>query len=112
MGREDIMVKMQGGTIAGLLAAAMLASAPLASAEAHDGGRGVGVGLGLLGAAAVVGSVAALTAGPPVAPVYAAPVYAPPPQVYYAPPPVVYAQPYYAAPPVVYYAPGGYYRRY
>jgi hypothetical protein len=110
------MVKKQGKTVAGLMAAAMLAAVPLSPAEANGGRQAEAIGLGLLGAA-VVGSVAAMAAGVPppqvvvpAQPVYAAPVYAPPP-VYYAPAPVVYAQPYYARPPVVYYAPG-YYRRY
>ncbi|WP_146002574.1 hypothetical protein [Telmatospirillum siberiense] len=104
------MVKMQGKTIAGLVATAMLVAVPYVPAQAHDHGRGDAIGLGLLGAA-VIGSVAALAASsaPPPQQVYVAPAYAPPPQVVYAPPPtVVYAQPYYAQPRAVYYAPGYY----
>ena len=77
---------------------AMLAST--LPAFAHDGRHGnffLGLGVG----AAAVGIGSALLSPP----VYAAPVYAPPP-VYYAPPPPVY----YAPPPVVYApAPYGYY---
>lgn len=103
------MVKMQGKTIAGVVAAVMLAAVPYVPAEAHDHGRGDAIGLGLLGAA-VVGSVAALAAAsaPPPQPVYVAPAYAPPPTVVYAPPPPVV----YAPPPTVYYAAPGYYRAY
>lgn len=114
------MEKTQGKIVAGCLVAAMLAATPLSSAEARDGHQGEAIGLGLLGAA-VVGTVAAMTAGQQPAPVvvqeqpvYMAPAYAPPP-AYYAPPPVYYAPPpaavYYAPPPAVYYAPGYYYRR-
>lgn len=79
--------KVAGAT----LVAAALVAAPVGQASAHD--HAAAVGLGLLGAAAVVGTAAAIANGP----VYVAPqpVYAPPPPVYYAPAPtVVYAQPY------------------
>ena len=105
--------------VASAVAATMLVAVPLSSANADGWGRG-GVGLGILGAAAVIGTAAAIASAPPPPVAYAAPpavVYAAPPAGYYAPPPaVVYAAPpayYYAAPPVVYYAaPGYYYRRY
>lgn len=74
-----------------LLAAALVA-APVSQASAHD--HGAEIGLGLLGAAAIVGTAAAMANGPYYA--APAPVYeVPPPVVYAAPPPtVVYAQPY------------------
>lgn len=64
--------------------AAALVAAPVGQASAHD--HAAAVGLGLLGAAAVVGTAAAIANGP----------------VYAAPAPVYYGQPVYAAPPVVY----------
>ena len=78
--------KVAGAT----LVAAALVAAPLGQASAHD--HGAAIGLGLLGAAAVVGTAAAIANGP----VYAAPapVYVAPQPVYVAPPPVVYAPPY------------------
>jgi len=95
----------------GIVAAAMLATAPLSSAFA-EGGRHGDIGLGLLGGAvvgAVVGS--ALVAPPQQTVVVQQPVYAAPP-VYYAAPPAYYAAPppvYYAPPPAYYAAPPGYY---
>jgi len=74
------------------LVAAALSTAPVGQASAHD--HDAAIGLGLLGAAAVVGTAAAIANGP---------VYAAPPPVYYAAP-----QPVYAAPPVVYAPPYGY----
>lgn len=74
--------KVAGAT----LVAAALVAAPVSQASAHD--HAAAVGLGLLGAAAVVGTAAAIANGP----------------VYAAPPPVYYAQPVYAAPPPVVYA--------
>jgi len=99
----------------GVVAAAMLVTAPLSSAFA-DGGRHGDIGLGLLGAAvvgAVVGTALSAPAAPPpsVVVVQPQPVYAAPPQVIYAQPQPVYAAPpaYYAAPPAYYAAPPAYY---
>jgi hypothetical protein len=98
-------------------AGALLLAAPLAPSAAREGWghpgwhggwhggpwRG-GVGLGLLGAAAIVGTTAAILSAP--AAIAAPPVaYAPGPGYYE--PPVVYAAP----PPYYYGAPGGYYYR-
>jgi hypothetical protein len=78
--------------------AAALAIAPISQASAHDYYHRHGVGLGILGAAvigtaAVVGAAATIATAPFTAvvapqPVYAAPVYAPPPAY-------VYPYPYY-----------------
>ncbi len=97
---------------AAALATALVAAQPNAAA-AHDRDHG-GLALGILGAAAVGATIAAM-AGPPAMaqPVYVAPppVYVAPAPVYMAPPPVVYA-PAYAPAPVYYYpAPGYYYYR-
>jgi hypothetical protein len=108
-------------TATAIVLAAALAASPLSAASAHDRGHG-DLALGLLGAAIIGGTVAAMAAQPPAvvaspAPVYVvpapAPVYVvpPPPPVYVVPPPppVVYAPVY--APPAVYAAPCCYYYR-
>jgi hypothetical protein len=121
---------MKKNAALGLVAATMMAIAPVAPASAHDswhhGGGGdwhhgggwhhEGPVLGLLGlgAAAVVGTLALATAPfnspfydrqPSYAPAYAPAYYAP--RAYYAPPPQpVYYAPapvYYSEPPVYYY---------
>jgi hypothetical protein len=110
---------MQRTIIAIAAAGALLMAVPVAPAAAHDGyygnhgyygrhggyyGNGYrphwhgGIGLGLLGAAIVGGTVAVL-ANPP--PVYYAP---PPPPVYYAP---AMPRAYYPPPAVIYTPPPG-----
>jgi len=91
------MMKSKAAVICAL--AAVIAIAPLSPASAHDRWHGGPLfGLFALGAAAVVGTAAILTA--PINAIAAAP-----PQAYYAPPPQYYAQQrvVYAAPPPVYY---------
>jgi hypothetical protein len=97
------------------LSAAMLSVMPVSSAYAwgpHDrwGHGGPLVGIIALGAAAVVGTAAILTAPVNALAAAAPPAYYPPqqpayapPQAYYAPQPAYYARPaYYAAPPAYY----------
>jgi hypothetical protein len=114
----------------GMVAAAAVTCAPLATADAHGFGHHPwGLGRGLFGAVLGLATLpiaiasAALSATELGAPPYQSspgyggpPSYAPPP-AYYAPPPAYYVPPraYYPRPPVYapaarpYYAPRGYY---
>ncbi|MDR3518235.1 MAG: hypothetical protein P4M00_20745 [Azospirillaceae bacterium] len=109
---------MKSGLAVCAVTAALLAAAPLSSAQADGWHHHDDIGLGLLGAV-VAGTTAAVLSPLVPHPVYVAqpPVYyAPPPPVYYAPPAAYYPPPprvYYAPPPRVVYYPGpAYYQGY